>query len=92
MAFSGKIVAPANKILDFNNPLCDTRNMNLRGLISNSQFYDLAEKIANLIDENLNTTVDDLTHINDLIYKEIENAYHAENANAIFHDTNGGSK
>jgi len=66
--------------------------MNLRGLISNSQFYDLTEKIAKLIDENLNTTVDDLTHINNLIYKEIENAYHAENANAIFHDANGGSK
>ena len=64
--------------------------MNLRGIISNTEFNELAEKIAKLIDESLNTEVDNLTHINNLIEKEIDEAYflqQLENA-----EINGGSK
>lgn len=52
--------------------------MNLRGMISNTEFNELTEKIAKLIDESLNTSVDNLTHINNLIEKEIEEAYHLQ--------------
>ena len=64
--------------------------MNLRGMISNTEFNELAEKIAKLIDESLNTQVDNLTHVNNLIEKEIDEAYflqQLENA-----EINGGSK
>ena len=64
--------------------------MNLRGMISNTEFNELAEKIAKLIDESLNTEVDNLTHINNLIQFEIEEAYflqQLENA-----EINGGSQ
>ena len=64
--------------------------MNLRGIISNTEFNDLTEKIAKLIDESLNTEVDDLTHINNLIEKEIEEAYYAQQLENA--EVNGGSK
>ena len=64
--------------------------MNLRGIISNTEFNDLTEKIAKLIDESLNTSVDDLTHINNLIEKEIEEAYYAQQLENA--EVNGGSK
>ena len=41
--------------------------MNLRGLISMNEFYGLSEKIAILIDDYLNTNMEDLSNINDLI-------------------------
>ena len=47
-------------------------------MISNTEFNELTEKIAKLIDESLNTSVDNLTHINNLIEKEIEEAYHLQ--------------
>ena len=59
-------------------------------MISNTEFNELAEKIAKLIDESLNTEVDNLTHINNLIQFEIEEAYflqQLENA-----EINGGSQ
>ena len=43
--------------------------MQLRGLISMSEFYDLTEKIAQLIDESLSTSMEDLSNINDLVIK-----------------------
>ena len=62
--------------------------MNLRGIISNTEFNDLTEKIAKLIDESLNTSVDDLTHINNLIEKEIEEAYYSQQLENV--EINGG--
>ena len=55
-----------------------------------SEFYDLTEVIAQLIDAKLSTSIEDLSNINDLIAQEIEVAYraqHMENA-----EINGGSK
>ena len=52
--------------------------MNLRGIINMSEFYEITEKIAQLIDAKLNTDIEDLSNINDLIEKEIEVAYHAQ--------------
>jgi hypothetical protein len=49
--------------------------MNLRGIISMNEFYELTEEIAQLIDEKLNTGIEDLSNINDLIEKEIGVAY-----------------
>ena len=64
--------------------------MNLRGIISNTEFNDLTEKIAKLIDESLNTEVDDLTHINNLIEKEVSEAYYKQQLENV--EVNGGSK
>tara|TARA_R110002051_G_scaffold174122_1_gene244488 strand:- start:233 stop:427 length:195 start_codon:yes stop_codon:yes gene_type:complete len=64
--------------------------MNLKGLISNSDFYELNEEIAKVIDAKLSTDIEDLSNINDLIEKEIKVAYnkqHIEND-----EINGGSK
>ena len=55
-----------------------------------SEFYDLTEKIAQLIDENLNTSIEDLSNINDLIEKEINVAYRAQQQESV--EVNGGSK
>ena len=52
--------------------------MQLKGLISISGVNELAERIAKLIDESLNTHVDDMTHINNLIEKEIDEAFRAQ--------------
>ena len=64
--------------------------MNLRGIINMSEFYEITEKIAQLIDAKLNTDIEDLSNINDLIEKEIEVAYHAQQRENI--QINGGSK
>jgi|3_EtaG_2_1085321.scaffolds.fasta_scaffold89579_3 zona occludens toxin (predicted ATPase) len=64
--------------------------MQLRGLISMSDFYDLTEVIAQLIDAKLSTSIEDLSNINDLIVKEIEVAYRAEQQDSV--EINGGSK
>lgn len=64
--------------------------MNLRGIISNTEFNDLTEKIAKLIDKSLNTEVDDLTHINDLIEQEVSEAYYKQQLENV--EINGGIK
>ena len=64
--------------------------MNLRGLLSMSEFYDLTEKVAQLIDATLSTSIDDLSNINDLIVKEIEVAYRKQQEENV--EINGGSK
>ena len=55
-----------------------------------TEFYDLAEEIAQLIDAKLSTSVEDLSNINGLIEKEIAVAYRAEQQEHA--EINGGSK
>ncbi len=62
--------------------------MNLRGIISMSEFYELTEEIAQLIDAKLSTDIDDLSNINDLIEKQIQVAYNAQQVENI--QVNGG--
>ena len=57
-----------------------------------SEFYDLTEKIAQLIDESLSTSMEDLSNINDLVIKEIDVAYRAQHTENQLAETNGGSK
>lgn len=64
--------------------------MNLRGLISMTEFYELAEEIAMKIDAKLHTQVEDLSNVNDLIKKEIEVAYRKQQEENV--EINGGSK
>ena len=64
--------------------------MNLRGMITMTEFYELNEEIANLIDAKLSTSLEDLSNINDLIVKEIEVAYYAQQRENV--EVNGGSK
>ena len=64
--------------------------MNLRGIINMSEFYELSEEIAQLIDTKLNTDIEDLSNINDLVVKEIEVAYHAQQRENV--QINGGSR
>jgi hypothetical protein len=64
--------------------------MNLRGMISMSEFYELSEEIANLIDTKLKTNMEDVSNINDLIVKEIDVAFRAEQQENV--EINGGSK
>jgi hypothetical protein len=66
--------------------------MQLRGLISMSEFYDLTEVIAQLIDAKLSTSIEDLSNINDLIVKEIEVAYRAQHIENQGAEANGGFK
>ena len=63
--------------------------MNLKGIISNTEFNDLVERIAKLIDKSLNTEVDDLSNIIDCIEKEIEEAYRLQQEENV--EVNGGS-
>ena len=53
---------------------------------------ELAERIAKLIDESLNTHVDDMTHINNLIEKEIDEAFRAQQRENAGVEINGGSR
>jgi predicted nucleotidyltransferase len=62
--------------------------MQLKGIISMSEFYELTEEIAQLIDDKLNTDIDDLSNINDLIEKQIQVAYNAQQVENI--QVNGG--
>ena len=64
--------------------------MNLRGLISMNEFYQLNEKIAILIDDYLDANIEDLSNINDLIEKEISVAYNRQQKENV--EINGGSK
>ena len=62
--------------------------MELKGIISMSEFYELTEEIAGLIDAKLSTDIDDLSNINDLIEKQIQVAYNAQQVENI--QVNGG--
>jgi hypothetical protein len=62
--------------------------MNLRGIISMWEFYELTEEIAELIDAKLSTTIDDTGNINDLVEKQIQVAYNAQQVENI--QVNGG--
>jgi len=62
--------------------------MELKGIISMAEFYDLTEDIAELIDAKLSTDIDDLSNINDLIEKQIQVAYNAQQVENI--QVNGG--
>ena len=53
-----------------------------------SEFYELTEEIAQLIDDKLNTDIDDLSNINDLIEKQIQVAYNAQQKENL--QVNGG--
>ena len=53
-----------------------------------AEFYDLTEDIAELIDAKLSTDIDDLSNINDLIEKQIQVAYKAQQVENI--QINGG--
>ena len=53
-----------------------------------AEFYDLTEEIAELIDAKLSTDIDDLSNINDLIEKQIQVAYNAQQVENI--QVNGG--
>ena len=55
-----------------------------------SEFYELSEEIAQLIDTKLKTNMEDLSNINDLIEKEINVAFRAEQQDSV--EINGGSK
>lgn len=57
--------------------------MELKGIISMAEFYDLTEDIAELIDAKLSTDIDDLSNINDLIEKQIQVAYNAQQVENI---------
>tara|TARA_R110002110_G_scaffold78225_3_gene205238 strand:+ start:1374 stop:1568 length:195 start_codon:yes stop_codon:yes gene_type:complete len=64
--------------------------MQLRGTITMTEFYELNEEIADLIDAKLNTHIEDLSNINNLIEKEIAVAYRAQQQDNV--EINGGSK
>ena len=66
--------------------------MNLRGMITMTEFYELNEEIAQLIDAKLKTSLEDLSNINDLIAKEIQVAFHAQHMENKWAEMNGGSK
>jgi len=55
-----------------------------------TEFYELNEEIAQLIDAKLSTSMEDLSNINDLIEKEIAVAFHAQQKESV--EINGGSK
>ena len=57
-----------------------------------SEFYELNEEIANLIDAKLSTHIEDLSNINDLIEKEIAVAYRDQHLANRLEEINGGSK
>ena len=65
-------------------------NMNLRG-ISMSKFYELTEKIALLMDDYLETEIEDLSNINDLIEKQIDVAFRDQRKFNEGDEINGGS-
>ena len=65
--------------------------MNLRGMITMTEFYELNEEIANLIDAKLKSSIEDLSNINDLIEREIEVAFRAQRRENEGAEINGGS-
>ena len=57
-----------------------------------TEFYELNEEIANLIDAKLSTSMENLSNINDLVEKEIAVAYRAQDKENQGAEVNGGSK
>jgi hypothetical protein len=53
---------------------------------------ELAEKIANLLDEYLETEIEDLTNINNLVQLEKKMARVRQRKENILNEINGGSK
>tara|TARA_R100000008_G_scaffold79931_1_gene61972 strand:+ start:163 stop:345 length:183 start_codon:yes stop_codon:yes gene_type:complete len=53
---------------------------------------ELTEKIANLLDEYLETEIDDLTNINNLVQLEKKMARVRQRKENILDEINGGSK
>lgn len=53
---------------------------------------ELAEKIANLLDEYLETEIEDLTNINNLVQLEKKTARVQQRKENILNEINGGSK
>ena len=66
--------------------------MNLRGLITMNEFYELNEEIAKIIDAKLSTHIEDLSNINDLIEKEINVAFRDQRKFNEGDSINGGSR
>ena len=60
--------------------------------MTNSEEYELAEAIATLLDKYLDTTIDDMTHINKLIQKEKREARLVQQLQNNLDAVNGGSK
>ena len=57
-----------------------------------SEFYELNEEIANLIDAKLSTHIEDLSNINDLIEREIDVAFRDQRKFNEGDAINGGSR
>jgi hypothetical protein len=60
--------------------------------MTNSEENELAEKIATLLDKYLDTSIDDMTHINELIQKEKKEARLEQQFQNNLDAVNGGSK
>ena len=60
--------------------------------MTNSEENELAEAIATLLDKYLDTTIDDMTHINKLIQKEKREARLVQQLQNNLDAVNGGSK
>ena len=60
--------------------------------MTNSEENELAEAIATLLDKYLDTTVDDMSHINELIQKEKTEARLTQQLQNNLDAVNGGSK
>ena len=60
--------------------------------MTNFEENELAEKIATLLDKYLDTTIDDMTHINKLIQKEKREARLVQQLQNNLDAVNGGSK
>ena len=81
---------PKKKCLTQKHPKYKVGGMNLKGLLSLNEFHQLSEKIAVLIDDYLNTNMEDLSNINHLIEREIQVAYRKQGRESV--EINGGSK
>lgn len=57
-----------------------------------TEFYELTEEVAKLIDKYLSTSMEDLSNINDLVEKEIAVAYRDQHLANRLEEINGGSK
>tara|TARA_B100001939_G_C16739754_1_gene529178 strand:+ start:451 stop:633 length:183 start_codon:yes stop_codon:yes gene_type:complete len=60
--------------------------------MNNSQENDLIEKIAQLIDEYLETEVEDLSHIDKMVQIQKQEARKLQEKNNALDAINGGSK
>ena len=60
--------------------------------MTNLEENELAEAIATLLDKYLDTSIDDMTHINELIQKETREARLTQQLQNNLDAVNGGSK